>query len=564
MNQIKVIIKVILSVFSERLFSAWWIFVILLSFRSVSGFSQGAISVPREEYAKFPKVNWDTLRKFSNPRRLSALSTLTVKTLNAPPIGDQGSDGSCQSWSTGYCALGILAYPKYGCWDEAKRSPSYVYNQIKTGNCGSGATVPSALNLITTQGSCAWYLMPYIIGNCTTFPGYFENQEASKNTASSWATVDYTSVSDIKSSIDLGYPVIVVFHMYQSWRDMWSNGGIWSQNVPGFLFANHAVCIIGYDDNQQMFKVQNSMGTSGGAQGYFWVTYNLVSSGAFYEGYVVWGINPSYIETISGPGAVCTSGSSYILNNLPPNTSVSWQSSSNISVVSTGVNTCTAYKTSSGSGYIRALNCGSMVSTTYPVTCDAFSAVPVSGQSGVCPGSLYTYIANVPGGHYPGYGYTWTYPSGWMNNGQNQNQILLQTPRYNMTYGTVRVSVTSCNGSSGYSGITVYPGGGCPHYFTIYPNPASDDISIKMIDNTASSANTDTVITNVNSSLSTSYDDINFIVRIYDSQSKLLTTVRRSGSSFSVPLTNMKDGNYIVEVSDGKTSSKQPLIVKHN
>lgn len=559
MKQINLIFKFILSAFSGNLFSVCLILALSLAFRSESVFSQGAISVPREVYEKLPKVNWDTLKKYSPLKTFSPKSILTVKTLLSPPIGDQGTDGSCQSWATGYCALGILSYPKYGCWDEGQRSPSYVYNQIKQGNCEYGASVLDALNLLTSQGSCAWYLMPYIIGNCTTTPTTYQRLEASKNNAFSWGTIDYTSITAIKNSIDLGYPVIVNIHLDQSYWDMWYAGGYWLQKY-GTVFGNHTVCIIGYDDTQELFKVQNSLGSINGDHGFFWVQYGLVTSGVFYEGYVLSGMNPNYFETISGPGAVCTSGSSYILNNLPPNTSVSWQSSSNISVVSTGVNTCTAYKTSSGSGYIRALNCGSMVSVTYPVTCDAFSAVPVSGQSGVCPGSLYTYTANVPGGHYPGYGYTWTYPSGWMNNGQNQNQIILQTPRYSMTYGTVRVSVTSCNGSSGYSGITVYPGGGCPHYFTIYPNPASDNITITMIDNSLS--NTDTTF--VNQNIPNASIPTNFTVKIYNSQSALISSVKRNGLNFSVPLTNMRDGTYIVEVSDGKTSTTQTLIVKHN
>jgi hypothetical protein len=194
MKQINLIFKIILSAFGGRLFSVCCILAIFLGFRSEPMFSQGAISVPRNVYDKLPKVNWDTLRKYSNLKTFSPKSTLTVKTLLTPPIGDQGSDGSCQSWASGYCALGILAYPKFGCWNEAQRSPSYVYNQIKLGDCGYGASVLDALNLITSQGSCAWYLMPYIIGNCTISPSSYLRLEASKNNALSYATINYTSV----------------------------------------------------------------------------------------------------------------------------------------------------------------------------------------------------------------------------------------------------------------------------------------------------------------------------------------------------------------------------------
>jgi hypothetical protein len=85
-----------------------------------------------------------------------------------------------------------------------------------------------------------------------------------------------------------------------------------------------------------------------------------------------------------------------------------------------------------------------------------------------------------------------------------------------------------------------------------------------MIDNSTYSTATDTIITNVNSNISTSDVPINFTIRIYNSQSALISSIKRSGTSFSVPLTNMRDGSYIIEVSDGKTSYTQTLIVKHN
>ncbi|TAL75072.1 MAG: hypothetical protein EPN88_03430 [Bacteroidetes bacterium] len=95
----------------------------------------------------------------------------------------------------------------------------------------------------------------------------------------------------------------------------------------------------------------------------------------------------------------------------------------------------------------------------------------VTGQAAVCPNSIYTYTAQVPGGHYPSYSYSWTYPANWMYPYQYQNTIRLQTPMYPY-YGTVRVSITNACGTSAYSGITVYPGYGCGGYYTIYPNPA--------------------------------------------------------------------------------------------
>ena len=55
-----------------------------------------------------------------------------------------------------------------------------------------------------------------------------------------------------------------------------------------------------------------------------------------------------------------------------------------------------------------------------------------------------------------------------------------------------------------------------------------------------------------------------YTIRIYNSQSFLLSTWTRSGKNFDIPLINMRDGTYIIEVSDGENSYRQQLIVKHN
>jgi len=85
------------------------------------------------EYNNLPKANWGILKTHSNIQSISRTSTSDIIMLTNPSIGDQGSEGSCVGWAVGYTATSILAYPKYNSWSLAKRSPSYVYNQIKVG-----------------------------------------------------------------------------------------------------------------------------------------------------------------------------------------------------------------------------------------------------------------------------------------------------------------------------------------------------------------------------------------------------------------------------------------------
>jgi hypothetical protein len=268
--------------------------------------------------------------------------------------------------------------------------------------------------------------------------------------------------------------------------------------------------------------------------------------------------------TITGSYLVCPTNTTYYLNSVPSGSTITWDKSSNLTIVSSTSTSCTVSPNGTGDGWIKAtLTQG--CSVTMNVWIGAFSSgsISVSGTAAVCPNSLYTYTAQVPGGHSSSYSYSWTYPSGWTLYNQNQNTIQLYTPS-SPGGGTVRVSVTNCGGSSGYSGITVYPRSGCGRYFMIYPNPASDNITITLDANFSSNTNSLNNEKNVDNNYSQETEPVNFIIRIYNNQGTLLSSNVRSGNSFNIPLINMRDGTYIIEISDGKTNYRQPLIIKHN
>ncbi len=127
-------------------------------------------------------------------------------------------------------------------------------------------------------------------------------------------------------------------------------------------------------------------------------------------------------------------------------------------------------------------------------------------------------------------------------------------------YGTVRVSITNACGTSGYSGITVYPGSGCGGYYSLYPNPASDNVTILINEDTSVAVTSDSEITNTDKT----NEPAKYTIRIFSSQGTLLSTVTRAGKSFTIPLNNLRDGIYVIEVNDGKNSYRQQLIVKHD
>jgi len=561
--------RILLSFFSEKLFSLVAILIIilsstvLLSQTSTKDYKFGAIPLTKEQYEKLPGPNWDTLKKYSNQSAFLAKSTLSVKMLVTPPIGDQGSESSCDGWCVGYTALGILTYPKYGCWDIAKRSPNYVYNQIKgAGDCTVGSNLTNALNLVKTQGSCSWSLMPYIDGNCTTLPNSTQIYDASKHNAISWSAIHPSSdVTQIKQALDLGLPVLVGFYVFQSFNAMWySGGGIWTTPNSGYPLGYHAVCIVGYDDSQNMFKVQNSWGSGGGAQGFFWVTYDLVTSGVFNELFILAGLNANYPETLTGSTPVCSMGNGFLVNNLPSGCTVSWDKSSNLTLVQAIANSAIFAPNGSGSGWVKA--------TVNLTTCTSFAlpqynvwvgtpVVSVSGPSSGCTNHTYYFTTNTD--YYANASnFTWELiplngnylsPYGYQN---NSCAITFYNP-YSASGYTVGARAQNSCGTGGYGTTSIYIHN-C-YYFSLSPNPASETVTVTKkvsgaadgIDNAAISEDATTIYT----------------IRIIDFYGTLYYSAKKSGDSFTFPVSSLKDGQYIVQITDGKNPTNLTLIVKH-
>ena len=356
------------------------IMILLFQKNSISQLNgTGALILSSYDYNQLPRPNWDTLRKYSlkNSINQSTISSNSIVNSNggitmlvSPSVGSQGSQQSCVGWAFGYTAMGILTYPKYYCWTAAERSPSYVYNQIKLGpNCSYNSYGIDGANLIKFQGVCSYALMPYYNNDCISVPNTNQQVNASQNKAYDWVTLDKTDVTGIKMALDLGLPVVNTFAVSPEFNSMWYYGnGIWNTNSVT-TDQYHATCIIGYDDTKQMFKVQNQWGTSGGDNGYYWVTYDLVRNNCMSELFIIYGTNNSNLPSINGNDLICTS-ENFSINNLPANVSVSW-SSTPASAVSFSCTNCpqtTITKQDDLFATIQATltdNCSGQASTLY-------------------------------------------------------------------------------------------------------------------------------------------------------------------------------------------------------
>ncbi len=261
---------------------------------------------------------------------------------------------------------------------------------------------------------------------------------------------------------------------------------------------------------------------------------------------------------ITGDDIVCyNTNETYNLTNCPSGATVSWSKSPNLTWIGTPSGTsCTVRASSSstsGDGWVKATitnTDNNVIYVTKDVWVGKLESTPVSGQAAVCAGCLYTYTANVQGGHSSAYSYSWTYPSGWTINSQWNNNIQLATPQYSMTYGTVRVAVTNACGTSGYSGITVYPGYNCEGSYMASPNPGSDFIEISLAPNEAGT-------------LKAIQEDIDIIVKVFSSMGRIQFTSKLDRLPYRIDTSTFLDGNYIIQIIDKNNVEKIHVLIKH-
>ncbi|WP_048507900.1 C1 family peptidase [Chryseobacterium angstadtii] len=253
-------------------------------------YALGARLVDEQTFNSYEKADVEALTlKFKGKSSSAAKNTLPSSyIIPSSAVGNQGSEGSCVAWATAYAAASSLELNFKGVTQS--RSPEYVYNQIKVGTCAQGAYVTSGLNLIKNQGVCSWSEMPYTDAGCSTQPNTAQKNAASTHKFTNWGTVNKTDIAGVKNLLSMNLPIIIAVTVDDSFYNMGNTGWIWKAH-SGTNYGGHAICVVGYDDSKQAFKVQNSWGPSWGSSGHFWIDYTFfakTSGGAINESYVAY------------------------------------------------------------------------------------------------------------------------------------------------------------------------------------------------------------------------------------------------------------------------------------
>lgn len=224
-----------------------------------------------------------------------------------PPIGDQGTLGSCVGWASTYYQatheIGLLHGWNNKVSFEHVLSPKWTYNLIN-GGTNVGSSPVAAYQLLATSGApsildfpydnnyTAWDLntdhwisaLSYRLGTCTLIPGLGgsgpQNLTAIKQALSSGHVLTFASFVDswVFTQIKPD-PERISFSHEGEYAAFWMNG----------THGGHFMTIVGYDDdlwidiNQNgtvdpgergAFLIANSWGTKWGNQGFIWIAYD--------------------------------------------------------------------------------------------------------------------------------------------------------------------------------------------------------------------------------------------------------------------------------------------------
>jgi len=305
----------------------------------------GYIPASREETKTIPESSSNFIRHRGLPSRYDLSSKM-------PPIGNQGSQGSCVGWATTYAVKSYNMKKKYGwnydiTWKRVKVkipnrpgwytwkyvgegsknhifSPAFTYNQINGGR-DRGSVISYATRLLVQKGATPWSYMPYDDKNYLRQPSAKAKAKARTYRSLRFARLSFSSPEPIKAVISQGHPVIVGIKVYQNFHKL---GSKVYDTFSGRSNGGHAIALVGYDDNKRSsnghkgaFKIFNSWGRNWGNKGYGWISYKHLAR-ANHTAIVLYeteGSNPSVddkkddkiVVKIKAPRAVTASKGTY-------------------------------------------------------------------------------------------------------------------------------------------------------------------------------------------------------------------------------------------------------------
>lgn len=206
-----------------------------------------------------------------------------------PPIGDQGQFGTCVAWAVAYNLKTALDAQKLF-WGQAElaqstnqRSPADLWYAMpsysKGPNC-SGTGFEAAFKVLQQNGVANMQSVPYDVhfNPCANVTALGDTLHRIAN----YSLVQKSdgkvpSVTQLKHFLADSIPLVMGAKLGDNFMQC-SNDKVLRNETYRYtgMHAYHAICIVGYDDSRQAFRLRNTWGAEWGDKGSIWVDYNLL------------------------------------------------------------------------------------------------------------------------------------------------------------------------------------------------------------------------------------------------------------------------------------------------
>ena len=207
-----------------------------------------------------------------------------------PAVGNQGGSSSCVAWATAYAArsyyTGALERRDIAQPPNLPR-PSYVYHLARQGDCNSGTNISRVVGVLK-NGALSLADSPFT-DKCVPPATPDLVKRAHDFRVRGFIRVDYTRINDIKGQLTRSNPVLIDFNVSSAFENIHSANTFTEVTPPANdkVKGWHFMTLVGYDDQRQAFRVQNSWGKGWADHGYAWLSYDIFTNSRFRGAYVL-------------------------------------------------------------------------------------------------------------------------------------------------------------------------------------------------------------------------------------------------------------------------------------
>jgi C1A family cysteine protease len=216
--------------------------------------------------------------------------------VNFPDVYYQSPLNSCTGNALAFCYEFDMLKQKISFGPNKSSTPSrlfiYYYERVKENRIGldKGALMSDGIEVLLEKGVCSETDWPYDATKYSEEPSTeaINNANAHKTiketSKDSFIALHNTS-NNIKNTLKLGFPVVFGFKVYSSFFTIHnppSNyNNIYTMPIPAeseTIVGGHAAVFVGFKEQEKVFIVRNSWGSTWGDNGYFYMPYDIIDS----------------------------------------------------------------------------------------------------------------------------------------------------------------------------------------------------------------------------------------------------------------------------------------------